>query len=595
MWGLAGDVSDIHLDSIEDTSKPFHLGYHYHKDNYFSVPNSGVSFRILPAMRLPRVAAANPKKALQPVKVGPAIEEVYRAHIQFPANYSVQVPPTATMSRDYGEYVISYESRKNVLAAQRRVTLKVNELPASRRNDYESFQNVTSNEVEQFLNASIKPASAAALASAAKTGGSPEELRKAGNSALQRRDFTAAADLLQRAVDQDPSQLDPSQKDTWDDLGRAYAGLNQHDEAIRAFRKQIELDSFHKSANQDLASELQQQGKFDDAIAAYRRQLEITPFNKSTHKSMGLLLAQLNKDAEATKELEAAAALPPDDPEVKVTLARVYSRTGDAAKADALMKSVTGVSAPASGADIYSSALRDDIDPNQTLRDARKTLDDIGDQFDSGEYDHPGPSAFHAMDLVSLAWARICAAKLLPGEYLQALQFLNSAWLLSQSGTVENRLARVLDKERQHDKGRHAFALAAAAGGGDVAASRDKLLQLANGSDAADKEIAQAGSELLQLRTIKMPAIAGGMDSAQFALIFDGSNKPDRVEWLDGSVSLRSAADKLREKEYPVKFPDASSVKIVRKATLSCEASACSVVLLPLEGLQTGTADAAQK
>src|SRR5258708_28151855 len=129
-----------------------------------------------------------------------------------------------------------------------------------------------------------------------------------------------------------------------------------------------------------------------------------------------------------------------------------------------------------------------------------------------------------------MAWAGSDGAKVLEGESLEVMQLLNSEWVLSQSGSVENRLARVLDKERQHEKGRHAFALAAAAGGGDVAASRDKWLQLANGSDAADKEIAQAGSELLQLRTIKMPAIAGGMDSAQFALIFDGSNKPDRVE-----------------------------------------------------------------
>ena len=223
-------------------------------------------------MQLRRAQAANPKKPLQPVKVGPAIEETYHAHIQFPANYTVQVAPSATMARDYGEYSVSYELNKNVLEAVRRVVLKVNELPASRRNDYESFENVTSKEVEQVLSASIAPASAAALASAAKSGGTPEELRKAGTSALQRRDFSAAADLLKRAADQDPNQ-----KDTWDDLGRAYAGLSQHDDAIRAFRQQIEVDTFHKSANGDLASELQQQGKFDDAIAAYRTALELEP------------------------------------------------------------------------------------------------------------------------------------------------------------------------------------------------------------------------------------------------------------------------------------------------------------------------------
>lgn len=583
MWGMVGDVSEIHVDPLEDTSKPFHLAYHYRKDNYFRVPNSGVSFRILPPMQLRGARSANPKKPLQPVNVGPAIEETYRAHIQFPSNYTVQVPSPASMTRDYGDYSVSYEIKKNVLDAVRRVTLKVSELPASRRNDYESFENATGSEARQLLTASIAPASAAALAAAAKSGSTPEELRKAGTAALQRRDFDAAADLLRRAAEQDPNQ-----KDAWDDLGRAYASLNQHDDAIRAFRKQLEVDAFHKSANQDLASELQQQGKFDDAIAAYRKQLEITPFNKSTHKSLGLLLAQVSRDTDATKELEEAVAMAPDDPEVKVALARMYARSGNAAKAEALMKSVTGVAAPASGADLYAAALRDDIDPNQTVREARKTLDDLGDQFDSGELDRSAPSALRAMDLVALAWARIGWAKFRQGEILEGMQFLNSAWLLSQSGTVENRLVRVLEKEGQKDKVRHALALAAAAGGAEVATSREQLLKLSAAPDAADKEIADAGSELLQGRTVKLPAIISGKASAQFILVFEGSNKPERAEWLEGDASLRPAADELRKKEYPVKFPDVSSIKIVRKGTLSCDGSACAIVLSPLEGLQAG-------
>lgn len=130
MWGMAGDVSDIRMDSLEDTSKPFHLAYRYRKDNYFSVPNSGVNFRVLPPMQLRFARSANPKKPLEPVNVGPAIEETYRAHIVFPANYTVQVPGAASMTRDYGEYSVSYDLNKNVLEAVRHVVLKVNELPA---------------------------------------------------------------------------------------------------------------------------------------------------------------------------------------------------------------------------------------------------------------------------------------------------------------------------------------------------------------------------------------------------------------------------------------------------------------------------------
>ena len=365
--------------------------------------------------------------------------------------------------------------------------------------------------------------------------------------------------MLKRALEQDANQ-----KDGWDDLGRAYAGLNQHEEAIAAFRKQIEIDPFHARANSDLAMELQQEGKLEEAVAAYRKQLEITPSDKIAHKNLGLLLTQLKRDREAGIELEAAAAIPPDDPEVKIALAQVYGRTGRGEQADALMKGVMGISSPALGADIYASALRDDMDPNQTLRDARQTLDDIGEQFDSGEYDRLGPSTFSAMNLVALAWARIGQAKFLQGEVLEAMQFLNSAWLLSQSGTVGNRLARVLEKEGQRDKAQHMFALAAAAGGADAPASRQELLKRSASQEAAEKEIGQAAVELLQMRTVKLPALATSAASAQFALVFDSSNKPERAQYLDGDPALRTASDKLRDEIFPVKFPDVSSVKIVR-------------------------------
>jgi tetratricopeptide (TPR) repeat protein len=485
------------------------------------------------------------------------------------------------MTRDYGEYSMSYTLIKNVLDAERRVVLKINELPAQRRADYESFRTVTNRVSEEGLWCSITPASAAAVAAAAKSGGTPGEMQKSAVAALQRSDFTTAVDLLKRAVEQDAKQ-----KDAWDDLGRAYAGLNQHEQAIQAFRKQIEIDPYHQRANKDLAAELQQQGKLEEAIATYRKQTEITPSDKSAHKSLGLLLSQQQHDQEAQTELEIAASIPPDDPEVKMALAQVYARTGNKEKSEALMKALTGVAASASGADLYAAALRADVDPNQCLHDARQTLDDIGDQFDSGEYDRLGPSAFSAMNLVALAWARVGWAKLLQGETLEAMQYLNSAWLLSQSGTVANRLARTLEKEGQQEKARHMFALAAAAGGPEAQASREQLAKLSASPAAADKEISQASAELLQMRTVKLPGVASSNASAQVGLVFYNSTKPERAEYLSGDASLRPTSDKLREKDFVVKFPDVSSIKIVRQGTLSCSSSECILLLQPLENVQ---------
>jgi hypothetical protein len=270
---------------------------------------------------------------------------------------------------------------------------------------------------------------------------------------------------------------------------------------------------------------------------------------------------------------------------VKVALAKIYAGSGKQEKADALMKSVTGTASMTAGSDVYASALRDDLDPKATVRDARQTLSDIGDQFDSGEYDRLGASPFSAMNLVALTWARLGWAKFLQGETLEAMQFLNSAWLLSQSGTVANRLARLLEKEGQRDQARHTYALAAAAGGADVEASRQAVARLSASPAAAEQEIAQAPADLLRMRTVQLTAITASTASARFVLVFDGSAHPERAEFIDGDAALKDAGQQLQQKDYPVKFPDVSSVKIVRRATLSCGSFKCAIVLLPPEAM----------
>jgi hypothetical protein len=158
------------------------------------------------------------------------------------------------------------------------------------------------------------------------------------------------------------------------------------------------------------------------------------------------------------------------------------------------------------------------------------------------------------------------------------MQFLQSAWLLSQSGTVANRLGQVLEKQGQAEKARHMYALAVAAGGSDVQDSRARLAKLAGDPATGEKDIAQAPAELVQARTVKLGPITGSKPvSARFNLVFDSSPRPERAEFVDGDESLRSASEQLREKDFPVRFPDVSSVKIVRRGLLSCGGSGCSI------------------
>jgi hypothetical protein len=190
------------------------------------------------------------------------------------------------------------------------------------------------------------------------------------------------------------------------------------------------------------------------------------------------------------------------------------------------------------------------------------------------------------MNLVALAWARIGWASFLQGETLEGMKYLNASWTLCQGGTVANRLGRAFAKEGQQDKARHMFALATAAGGDEGEASRQALLKLSSSPDSAQRDIDAAQRELLQMRTVTVPSITAKEATAQFNLVFESSTRPERAEYFSGDESLRNADQQLRQQDYPVKFPDVSSVKIIRRGTLGCHNSGCTLVLLPPESIQ---------
>jgi tetratricopeptide (TPR) repeat protein len=372
----------------------------------------------------------------------------------------------------------------------------------------------------------------------------------------------------------------PDSSEAWDDLGRAYAALNNHTEAIAAYRKQVEVNPFHKRAYDDLAFELQRAGKLDDALAAYSKQLENVPVDDTARKGHALLLAQLGRK-EALPELENAASSTPDDAEIELALARAYAGAGNKDKSASILTSVIGSAAPPANGDLFAAALGENINPDETLRNAKKIVDAIGEQFDSGAYDQNSSEAATAMYFLALGWARIGWAKEVKGERLEAMRYLDSAWKLSQSGAVANRLARIYEKGADTARATQLLQWAVAAGGADVEDSKARLAKLTAGHKGAGSA---PGPVLLeQLSTVKLPGLSRKSGRADFLLVFDGSDKPERAEFQEGDAELISAEQAVMDATYPVAFPDYSSVKIVRTASVSCSASGCTATLKPLD------------
>ena len=199
------------------------------------------------------------------------------------------------------------------------------------------------------------------------------------------------------------------------------------------------------------------------------------------------------------------------------------------------------------------------------------------------------------MRLVALSWARIGWAKFQRAETLSAMQFLNSAWMPSQSPRSQPPGAG-LKKQGQTEKARHMYAISPQPSIQTPKTSTIQNHASPNSSPRSRKgrhrclkiraRPASGADELAQSRTVKLTQITTKPATARFNLVFDSSPRPERADFADGDESLRPAASQLREKDFPIRFPDVSSVKIIRQAKLTCTQSACTIELLPIDKSQ---------
>jgi tetratricopeptide (TPR) repeat protein len=107
-------------------------------------------------------------------------------------------------------------------------------------------------------------------------------------------------------------EITPDHDSAWNGLGIAFADQGKLDDAIAAYHKQLEVKPAHEGAWNNLGNAFTKQGKLDDAIAAYHKQLEVKPAHEWAWNGLGIAFTKQGKldDAIAAyhKQLEVKPA-----------------------------------------------------------------------------------------------------------------------------------------------------------------------------------------------------------------------------------------------------------------------------------------------
>ncbi len=574
--GLQGEVTAVEAGDPTATHDPFEMDIDFKQSNFvgWSSKRESVPLPLL-AIGLPDP----PVDSAKPVEIGSPLDVDVKLKLDFPASFNAQPPVSSSISRDYADFRSNYRFSDRTLTAERSLNFKMRSLPAARADDYKDFSRaVTADETRTLIVVNTSSGDPAIPPSA-----TADDLVEAGLAALNAGNAASAAPLLNLAV-----EIDPQQKQAWNNLGLADLRLGKFDEAVAAFQRQLEINPADPHANDYLGLALERQDKNDEAAAAFRRQTEIDPLDASAHAALGEILLAQHDYTHAATELDKATILSPENAALRVSLGRAYLNTGDEPKALAAFEKGAALSPTGPVWNDIAYNLADskvDLDKAQQYAESavRATVAGIG----TIDLQRVTQGQLRKVSSLAACWDTLGWVYFQKDDLTPAERYILSAWTLDQNGEIGDHLAQIYQKRGQRDRAVKAYALALAAPRSNPD-TRARLTLLLGSNSGIDDLVSKAASELAAIRTIPAGKLFGEDARADFFIALSPGEKAahaDTVRFISGSEALRSLAEKLRVLNYGEMFPGAAPLKIIRRATLSCteKSGECALTLIPGE------------
>lgn len=135
-------------------------------------------------------------------------------------------------------------------------------------------------------------------------------------------------------------ELDPNSSHAYDNLATVYAEKKQYREALDAYLVALRLEPDSATAHANLACFLSAHA-LDFAITEFQVAIELEPDHPDAHLNLGLTLADAGRPEDAARELKAAIELEPGDPLPRHELAGLQMDEGDYRSAITQLKDVT--------------------------------------------------------------------------------------------------------------------------------------------------------------------------------------------------------------------------------------------------------------
>src|SRR6202023_1773569 len=199
--GLGGDITNLKVSDPAAPREPFTMSYDVSRVNFLDWSKKKTEMVLpLSSFSLPEVNDDDSDADSEPLKLGPKAEYAYKIKLELPTKYTAHAPLPFSLKRDYADYKATYKLEGSTFTAARTLTLRQDELPAPRAEDYQSFRHAVGSDLAQVLSVENTIAGAPTPPADMKA----DDLVESGRAAMNSGNLALAIQLLKKATEVEP-------------------------------------------------------------------------------------------------------------------------------------------------------------------------------------------------------------------------------------------------------------------------------------------------------------------------------------------------------------------------------------------------------
>ena len=279
-----------------------------------------------------------------------------------------------------------------------------------------------------------------------------DDLNDAANAALARGDLQVAIDLLKRVV-----EADPATATAWVNMGRAYMGLRQTEQAMQMYKRTNPYDE----TAQQLGGAHATARQYDAAATAYGKAIEINPLSDYAHAALGSMYSEEHQYDKAAPELEKAVSLKPDNAFLEINLGDAYLNLGQDDKALAAFDRAIDLSATLevwNNIAYQLSLKKAHLDRAQQYAESAVTA--VAAALRNSSLDQLSLRDLGLVLSLDADWDTLGWVYFSRGDFDKAEKYVHVAWLLDQHGGIGDHLGQIYEKLGRKDDAIRAYAMA---------------------------------------------------------------------------------------------------------------------------------------